>query len=196
MNVAPVFDSRQIRLTPLIVNQDAPLLASWTRQLDVARRFRSQSPLRSLSEFEVRQVLEEWLKESQQPNHSYLFAVRPLAEERLVGYIRISQLMWVHGVAQFDLVIGDPADWVLFADAALRLGLKYAFDEMNLFRVSVEVEEHHELSRELYTAAQFSLEVRQRQAIFHQGRYWDRLMFGLLRPEWIFFQRQQQGVAA
>jgi RimJ/RimL family protein N-acetyltransferase len=104
--------------------------------------------------------------------------------------------MWVHGAAQFDLVIGDPTDWEQFAPDALRLGLHYAFDEMNLFRVSVEVQEHHELSRALYTSAQFFLEVRQRQAVFHLGRYWDLLLFGMLRPEWTIYHRQQLGVAA
>ena len=46
----------------------------------------------------------------------------------------------------------------------------------------------------LYSSANFYLEVRQRQAVYHQGRYWDLLHYGLLRPEWaVYFQ--QLGVA-
>ncbi|MBI4928090.1 MAG: hypothetical protein HY835_10015 [Anaerolineae bacterium] len=58
---------------------------------------------------------------------------------------------------------------------------------MNLFRVTVPVDELDDMSLSLYTAANFYLEVRQRQALFENGRYFDRLMFGMLRPEWAAF---------
>jgi RimJ/RimL family protein N-acetyltransferase len=196
MNHSPVFDGQQLRLTPMDISHDPPVLARWSADLEVARRLRSQHPVRPLAEFEAKKVLEDWLKEIERSNRVFMFGLRPQGDDRLAGYIRISQVMWVHGAAQFDLVIGDPQDWERYAGEALSLGLRYAFDEMNLFRITVQVEEHNVISQALYQAAQFFLEVRQRQVIYHEGRYWDRLMFGMLRPEWSVFQNQQLGVAA
>ena len=196
MNHSPVFDSQLLRLTPMDISRDPPVLARWSVDLEVARRLRSQQPVRPLAEFEAKKVLEEWLKEIERSNRVFMFALRPQGDDRLAGYIRITQVMWVHGAAQFDLVIGDPEDWARYAGEALSLGLRYAFDEMNLFRITVQVEEHNQICQALYRAAQFFLEVRQRQAVYHDGRYWDRLMFGMLRPEWTVYQNQQLGVAA
>ena len=196
MNQGPILDSQRLRLTSIDIQADPAVIANSSNYLEIARRLRNQQPLRPLSEYEARKVLEEWLKVPEHSHRAYVFALRPQESERLVGYFHISQIMWVHGAARFDLVIGDLADWSTYAEEALQLGLNYAFDELNMFRVTVQVEEHNELSRSLYSAAQFYLEVRQRQAVFHAGRYWDRLFFGMLRPEWAMYQSQQVGVVA
>jgi RimJ/RimL family protein N-acetyltransferase len=144
---------------------------------------------------EVKKVFEGWMKEVEQPNRAYLFAIRQKQNSGLIGFLRIAEILWVHGAAHFDLVLGNPEDRAEFAREALQLGLLYAFEELNLFRVTAVIEEHEEISKALYTQAKFYLEVRQRQAVFHEGRYWDRLNFGMLRPEWMAYQ-QELGVAS
>ena len=62
---------------------------------------------------------------------------------------------------------------------------------MNLFRVTVRIPEDDTAAAGLLREAQFYLEVRQRQAIFRDGRYLDRLSFGMLRPEWEVFRSQE-----
>ena len=42
--------------------------------------------------------------------------------------------------------------------------------------------------------ANFTLEVRQRQSVYWNKRSWDKLYFGLLRPEWKM--QQLAGVSA
>lgn len=196
MKQSPVFDSRRLRLTAFDLETDPHAIAAWTVDPAISQRFCEQPPLRGLAAAEIRKTLEAWQKEMDEADRLYLFALRPQGEERLIGTLRISQVLWVHGAAQFDLLIGERADWPAYAEEALQLGLRYAFEEMNLFRVSVRVEEQDQASRELYEAAQFFLEVRQRQAVFRDGRYWDRLMYGMLRPEWAVYWNQQLGVAA
>lgn len=195
MNHRPLFEGRKLRLTPIDLEKDSAVVAQWTTDLELARHLRTEQPMRPLAVFEARKVLETWVKDNERSKNAYLFALRPLSEDGLVGYIRISNVMWVHGAAFLDLVIGKPEDWAFYAPEALSLGLTYVFDELNLFRIQVQVEENDEPACALYSSANFYLEVRQRQAVYHQGRYWDRLHYGMLRPEWAAYY-QQLGVAA
>jgi RimJ/RimL family protein N-acetyltransferase len=189
-----IFESRELRLTPLQIEQDAPVMAQWSQDLEIARRLRSDRPARPLSVSEARKVFEAWLKEVETSNRNTLFALRPQEDDRLVGFLRIMGILWLHGTANFDLLLGNEEDRMRYADEVLVLGLNYAFEELNLFRVSAQVPEYDVAGRALYDRARFTLEVRQRQAVFHEGRTWDRLQFGMLRPEWEVFYRRE-GVA-
>jgi RimJ/RimL family protein N-acetyltransferase len=102
----------------------------------------------------------------------------------VIGVFRITYIAWVHGAAFLDLVIGSPQDWQTYAQEALDLALRYAFEELGLFRLSVVVAEHDRPAHDLFEQARFTLEVRQRQALYWNKRTWDKLIFGLLRPEW------------
>jgi RimJ/RimL family protein N-acetyltransferase len=86
-----------------------------------------------------------------------------------------------------NLVIGESLAWEAHAQEALEMTLNYAFDELNLFRVTMRVNEDDMAARALLLEASFTLEVRQRQAVYRGGRYLDRLSFGMLRPEWQVF---------
>ena len=160
MNYTPLYEGRTIRLTPIDIEKDATVIADWSK------------------------VLENLKSASDNGGHTFFFALRPSQEERLVGFLRLVNIQWVHGAGLFSLVIGDEQDWKASANEALGLALNYAFDELNLFRVTVRIPEDDYLAVNLFRRAQFFLEVRQRQAIFRDGRYVDRLSFGLLRPEW------------
>jgi RimJ/RimL family protein N-acetyltransferase len=194
MNHRPLFEGRKLQLTPIDLEKDPAVVAQWTTDLILARRLRSEQPVRPLAVFEVRKVLDNWIKERERSKNAFLYALRPLDDDSLIGMIRISSVMWVHGAADLDLMIGSADYWAAYAQDALSLGLQYAFDELNLFRIRVWVEENDVPACALYSSANFYLEVRQRQAVYHQGRYWDMLHYGLLRPEWaVYFQ--QLGVA-
>ena len=135
--------------------------------------------------------MEEWKKAVEDSGHTFVFSLRPIGEERMMGFLHIAHIQWVHGAGQFGLVIGDAADWDLYAREALRMVLLYAFEELNLFRVKARISEDHTAAYALYQEAGFYLEVRQRQAIFREGRYLDRLHFGMLRPEWDMIRSQE-----
>lgn len=190
----PLFEGRNLRLTPVDLEKDPQIVANWTYRLEIARRL-TDKPVHPLTTFEVKKIFEEWLKDVEKSNQSYFFTLRAREDARLVGFLHIAYVAWVHGAANFDLVLGEYEDWQRYSQEALEMTLRYSFDELNLFRVSVHVEEHDELAQDLFRAAQFSLEVRQRQSHYWNGRYWDRLSFGMLRPEWMIFQQQILEVA-
>jgi diamine N-acetyltransferase len=66
----------------------------------------------------------------------------------------------------------------------LTIGLRYVFDELNLYRVNVVIAEYAASSIRRVIRLGFKQEVRRREVIFARGRYWDQLRFGLLESEW------------
>lgn len=195
----PLFESQHLRLTPLDPDKDAQLIASWTYELNTALRLREDQPARPMAAFEVKKLYERWQKESDDNRSQFLFAVRVKCEpedteEKMIGVVRIKMIEWVHGAAYIDLILGTQQDWQQHAREVLDLALRYAFDELNLFRVTAVIAEHDEIANQLFEQANFTLEVRQRQAIYANMRAWDKLYFGLLRPEWKL--QQLTGVSA
>lgn len=189
MKHTPLFENHNLRLTPVDPEKDAQAIAAWTYELDIAARMREEKPARPMAVFEVKKLYERWQKEADENQKQFLFAIRTketrdTAADTIIGVMRIMHIEWVHGAAYLDLIIGDPKDFQQYAKEALDLALRYAFDELSLFRVTAVIGEHNEAASSLFTNANFTLEVRQRQAVYFNKRAWDKLYFGLLRPEW------------
>lgn len=188
MKHIPLFESQHLRLTAINLEKDTQSIASWTYDLDIAARMREDQPARPMAVFEVKKLYERWIKETDEAtNRQYLFAIRrrePLESSDVIGVLRITHIEWVHGAAYLDLILGNENDWNAFSREALDLALRYAFDELGLFRVTAVIAEHNQPACDLYAQARFTLEIRQRQAVYWNQRTWDKLHFGLLRPEW------------
>ena len=63
--------------------------------------------------------------------------------------------------------------------------LRFAFAELNLFRVTAIVPEYNEAAIALLKKFGFIQEVCRRKSLERDGRRWDLYVFGLLRDEWL-----------
>jgi RimJ/RimL family protein N-acetyltransferase len=198
MRHIPLFENQNLRLTPIDLEKDTQAIASWTYELDTAARLREDEPARPMAVFEVKKLYERWQKEANDTRRQYLFAIRHKkdqdGDEPIIGVLRITHIEWVHGAAFLDLIMGNSKDWEDLGREALDIALQYVFDEMSLFRVTAVIAEHNQAANDLYKQANFTLEVRQRQAVYWNKRAWDKLYFGMLRPEWKL-QRLAEAVA-
>lgn len=68
---------------------------------------------------------------------------------------------------------------------ALRWALRWAFRFGNLRRVELCVWEYNRPARAAYERVGFVAEGRQREVVFAGGRYWDLLLFSVLKREWL-----------
>lgn len=66
----------------------------------------------------------------------------------------------------------------------MRLILCYAFNELNLNRVGLDVIEYNDQAIRTYQKAGFQLEGRVRSAVLRDGISYDRIMMGILYSEW------------
>ena len=198
MHHMPLFESQHLRLTSIDLDKDAQVIASWTDALDMAAQLREEKPARPLAAFEVKKLYERIQKESDEYQRQFLFAIRlqentGAEQNPVIGVMRIKNIEYVHGASFLDLILANPQHWQTYAREALELALCYAFDELNLFRVTAVVASHNHPARQLYEQANFTLEVRQREAVYWDNRVWDKLFYGILRPEW---KMQQAEVVA
>jgi RimJ/RimL family protein N-acetyltransferase len=186
MKHLPLFESKNLRLTPINLEKDMQSIASWTYDLDTAAKMREDQPARPMAVFEVKKLYERWQKDVEDGNRLFLFAIRirEAQNEEVIGVVRITHVEWVHGAAYLDLIMDNESHWLAYAHEVLDLALRYAFEELSLFRVTTVIAEHNTLANALFEQYRFTLEVRQRQAVYWNRRTWDKLYFGLLRPEW------------
>jgi RimJ/RimL family protein N-acetyltransferase len=186
MKHLPLFESQHLRLTPINLEKDMQLIASWTYDLDTAAKMREDQPARPMAVYEVKKLYERWQKEAEDGNRQFLFAIRlrEAVEDAVIGVVRITHVEWVHGAAFLDLIMGNENHWQAYAHEALDMALRYAFEELSLFRITAVIPEHNAQANELFEQSRFTLEVRQRQAVYWNRRTWDKLFYGLLRPEW------------
>jgi len=70
-----------------------------------------------------------------------------------------------------------------YAQAAARLMLDYAFNERRMNRCDTGFMEGDTGNMELFEKLGFKKEGVKRQQVFHQGRYWDEHLYGLLAEE-------------
>jgi RimJ/RimL family protein N-acetyltransferase len=193
MKHIPLFENQHLRLTPIDLEKDPQAVATWTYELDIASRLREDQPARPMAAFEVKKLYERWTKESEESSRQYIFAIREKGSSdgkndtssgTIIGIMRIMHIEWVHGAAYLDLILGDHHHWQQYAREALDMALRYAFDELGLFRLTSVIAEHNQPANDLFQQARFTLEVRQRQSVYWNKRTWDKLFFGILRPEW------------
>ena len=63
--------------------------------------------------------------------------------------------------------------------------LRYAFTELNLWRVSLGVFEYNPRAIRSYEKVGFQHEGRSRKHLNHEGKRWDIFFMGILRDEWL-----------
>ena len=132
-----------------------------------------------------RAQIESWLQAAQSSTTGYLFGVRLLDDDRLIGLLEIDGILWSQRVAWLSLFIGDAADRGRgFATDAMQVALRFAFHELNLHRVQITIFDYNEPSIALAKRLGFVREGAYREFLERDGKRHDMLLFGLLRTEW------------
>jgi RimJ/RimL family protein N-acetyltransferase len=100
-------------------------------------------------------------------------------------------VQWTHGDTFVGIGIGEP-DYrgKGYGTDAMRVILRFAFMELNLHRVSLDVFEYNPRAIRSYEKAGFVIEGRKRRVVNRDGRRWDDIYMGILREEW---ERQREG---
>lgn len=181
-----LFKGKLVRLTAEEPATQAAALARWQRDSEYWRMM-SGDPMRAFSQ----QGIKTWVEKNQEQDdaRNTRFSIRTLVEDLLIGDIGLHGISWTSGEAWVGIGIGEREYWSRgYGTDAMRLILQYAFMELNLHRVSLEVLENNPRGLRSYEKAGFKLEGRQRQVICREGRRWDVITMGILRSEWAEIQ--------
>jgi RimJ/RimL family protein N-acetyltransferase len=180
MFASNLLHSARVRLTALRLD-DLSTIARWYEDADFARLFdaRPAAP-------KTAGALESWLEEYSRSTNCYLFAVRPLESDELLGFVELESIMWVHQHAWLSIAIGDAANQGQgYGTEALQMLLQFAFQELNLHRVQLTVFRYNQRAIALYEKVGFQREGIYREHLQRDGVRYDMFLYGILRPEWL-----------
>ena len=179
-----LFEGQDIRFGPIDHEKDPEIESKWTHDSEFMRLM-EVNPARPMSAAMIKKQYEKLEKQVEENKNFYYFTIRAKADDRLIGKAAVQWIEWTNGNGFLELGIGAAEERGKgYGTQALRLLLRFAFAELNLFRVSAIVPEYNEGAIALLKKFGFVQEVCRRQSLERDGRRWDLLIFGLLNDEW------------
>lgn len=179
MVASNLLQGSKVRLTALSAG-DLATLARWYQDAGFLRLFDAR-PAYPRDEA----ALARWLEEQHKDPNTFIFAVRLLDSDELVGYVVLDGIEWSNQAGWLAIGIGDRRNWGQgYGYEAMRLILAFAFHELNLHRVQLTAFSYNERAIALYERLGFQREGVFREFVQRDGRCYDMYLYGLLRREW------------
>jgi len=180
----PLFEGKLVRLGPIDHEKDPGIVSSWTHDTGFMRMMYID-PARPLSAWQVKKKLEELEKSIEEDKNIVHFRIRERGDDRLIGFAELLWISWTNGNGYIRLGIGASEDRRKgYGREALCLLLRYAFNELNLYRLTALIPEYNLPAQSLFKKFGFIEEVCRRQTLERDSRRWDLLQLGLLAEEW------------
>jgi RimJ/RimL family protein N-acetyltransferase len=129
-----------------------------------------------------------WIQEQMESRADRLtFAIEIAADEKnkaLIGFVGLRGICSRSRRAELWIYIGDKKRWgAHHGQDCIATLCRYAFDEMNLFRIWMECDPAFLAAVKCYEKVGFVKEGTLRKAYYRRGEYRDTCMMGLLRPD-------------
>lgn len=171
-----------VRLSAADAQELGGVVSVWSRDTEFARLFGS-GPARLHS---TRAGVEFYKKETQDPTPAhYWFSIRSLGDDRLLGETDLEIENAAAGEAFVGIGIYRREDWGKgYGTDAMKLALRFAFNELNLRRVSLTVFDYNPRAVRSYEKCGFKIEGRCRGALLKDGQRFDLIYMGILFEEW------------
>jgi len=147
-------------------------------------RLETSDPARLFSVWNTEKELEKFLEKEPKVNEFY-FSIRILEGDVQIGDVGLGVVSWSSRDAFVGIGIGERAFWGKgYGTDAMQVALRYAFQELNLRRVTLNTFAYNPRAIRSYEKAGFSHEGRVRGALSKDGNRYDVLYMGILREEW------------
>lgn len=117
-------------------------------------------------------------------HNTIVFTICSLNPDHVVGKTAFYRIDWVGRTAVFYIAIAEAKNWsVGFGQETTNLMVDYAFETLNLNRIQLHVHAGNQRAVNVYKKAGFQTEGTLRQAMFHNGRYCDFYVMGILATD-------------
>jgi RimJ/RimL family protein N-acetyltransferase len=180
----PLFTGKLVHLGSIDHEKDPAIVSRWTHDAGFMRMMYTD-PMRPQAPWQVKKKLEELEKAIEEERNLFHFRIRLQSDDRLLGFAELYWISWSNGIGFIRLGIGSAEDRHNgYGRETLGMLLRYAFAELNLYRLTALIPEYNLPALALFTGFGFSEEVRRRQTLERDSRFWDLLSCGLLAAEW------------
>jgi RimJ/RimL family protein N-acetyltransferase len=179
---AGLFAGQLVRLSSDDPQTLAQAFARWNQNSEYFRLLDSD-PAHLWSVNKFKEFLEKDLESVLPAN--LLFSIRTLDEDKLIGFIALDEIKWTDRESYVAVGIGESDFWGKGCGSdAMRLMLRYAFTELNLHRISLNVYAYNQRAIRSYEKCGFQHEGCIHEFVLRDGQRSDMLQMGILRSEW------------
>lgn len=169
-------DQLPVVLAP-IRNEDSLTMLSWINQRDQMLFNAAYAPVHEANHA-------DWFGAIQKREDVVIFAIRTVADDRLVGSCQLLNINRLHQNAELQIRIGDPGSRGQgFGAEAVRLLVEFGFRDLNLQRIYLHAFATNARARAVYARTGFHEEGLLRQAAFIDGEFIDVAVMATLRSD-------------
>jgi RimJ/RimL family protein N-acetyltransferase len=156
--------------------EDVERCYRWMNDPNIVRTLKSRYPIAFQSEAEW---IERAIHATPYERH---FAVERKDDRAHIGNASIHNIDWVSRTGWFGLFIGEPSAWNRgFGSDAIMTLVRFAFDEMNLQKLRVNVFDYNDRAMHVLLTHGFVQEGRLERDFYREGTYHDIVILSIFR---------------
>jgi RimJ/RimL family protein N-acetyltransferase len=126
--------------------------------------------------------LSEYVANINKDKNNVFLAIVLRKDNRHIGNIKIGPINWIHRFADVALIIGEKKCWGKgYATEAIRLVSDYAFNKLNLHKLTSGCYDVNKGSAKCFQKAGFYIEGQRKSQYFCNGAYVDAILLGMLK---------------
>lgn len=166
----------RIYLSPVSMD-DVEIFTKWLNDLEVTDYIGRSSALQTL------EGEKDWVQ-NQVKNAEYLMTIVTTDNDQAIGNISLVDINNLNRTAVLGILIGEEEYRSKgYGAEAIKLLLDFAFNYLNLNSVSLTLLEGNERAKKCYEKVGFKEFGRQRECIYLNGKYYDRIFMDILASE-------------
>jgi RimJ/RimL family protein N-acetyltransferase len=181
---------KYVRLAAVDAQEMAEASVRWGRDSEYLR----YAMIEPVNQYSIRLVT-NWIQKDQEVDlpGRFEFAIHSIEDDRLIGTCGLGGDFYPSGEGFVGIGLGEREQWSKgYGTDAMLVILGYAFQELNLRRVTLSVSAYNPRAIRSYEKAGFVHEGRSRNFFLRDGKRWDIVFMGILREEWQAIKQQAE----
>lgn len=174
-----LLEGKNIRLTAL-KDEDNETLEQWFNNMNFMRNYDI------LPAFpQCKRGIEELINYYANNNERILLGIRLKDNNTLIGVAGFDDILWNNDTAFLFIGVGDMEyRGKGYGKEAINLLVDYGFNELNFYKLQLNVIQYNRAAINLYEGIGFIKEGTYRQYVLRDGQRFDLYLYGLLKDEW------------
>ncbi len=163
-----------------IEEEDLTVLHKWSNNTEL------QKAMGNIHFPSSRSFHKSWFEKTLDDTHNQRFAIET-KDHGLIGISSLMKIDWRNNNAWHGIMLGDKdTRGKGYAFDAVMATMRYAFDELHLNRLDGQMIEYNIASIKFYCKKLgWKEEGRAREWYYTQGRYWDRVIVGITKKDYL-----------
>ena len=158
--------------------EDAERSYRWMNDPNIVRTLKARYPIAFQNE-------QEWIERAiHSADGERHFAIERKDDRSHIGNASIHEIDWVSRRAWFGLFIGEPTAWNRgFGGDAIGTLVRFAFEEMNLSKLSIRVFDYNDRAKHVLESHGFVREGLLKREFYREGTFHDIVLFSMFREQ-------------